>query len=617
MRHRRLVLVSLLALSLNAVLLTAQAAPRPITPGERLAHASTVASYNLDVTLDPAARAVRGQGTITYANPSPETLRELWLRLYLKAFSADDTLWMREAGGNHRGFSAEDTRGDISVTRLAVSGGADLLPTSTITDTLLRAPLPAPLAPGQQVTLDVAWESRLPRVFARTGYGGRDDTFFMVGQWYPKLAVYDRGRWDTEPWHANSEFFHDFGRYEVAITAPAAYQIAATGTPAALSKADAQHVPAPAGGLRRHRFVAEHVTDFAFAASPDFQVHTAYAGPTEVKLFLMPEHAASARRYLNVAVDSLTAFGEWYGPYPHPRLTVVDVPESAGGAGGMEYPTMVTGSGTDLPLSTGYDELVIAHEIGHQWWPMQTATNEGREPWLDEGLTQYSAARLMESTGRMLSLGPSISAPALDFSAYASRPAVRSDLPAWMYGADYAVGAYSKPAVGLITLERVVGTERFRGAMAAYLNAWRYRHPTTADFRAAMERELGDLGWFFDDYIATEGQIGYRALHLTDAEVTIERTGAVRAPAEVLVRFADGGSQTYQLDGAAARVTLALPPEGRPVSVVVDPGQKLFAEIDRLDNAASLAARPLPTLALGARLAFWLQTIVQTIGLFG
>ena len=607
MRQHRLIL---LALALNIALIATLGAMRLAPAQQGLSKAPVTASYTLAVTLDPVAKTVRGEGIITYVNPSPDTLHELWLHLYLKAFSADDTLWMRESGGNHRGFASEESRGDITLTRLALRDGADLLAASTITDTLLHAPLPTPLAPGAQVELAVAWTSQLPRVFARTGYGGRDDTFFMVGQWYPKLAVYARGQWDTEPWHVNSEFFHDFGRYEVALTAPAAYVIAATGLPVG--------EPVPVGALQRQTFVAEDVSDFAFAASPDFQVHTAQAGPSEVKLYLLPEHSASAQRYLKVAVDSLLTYGDWYGAYPHARLSVVDVPASAGGAGGMEYPTLVTGGGGGLEISDGYDELVIAHEIGHQWWPMQTATNEAREPWLDEGITEYSGARLMETTSRKLRFGLAIDAATLDFALYASNPAMRADLPAWAYTTgDYAIGAYSKPAVGLITLERVVGAERFRGAMAAYLREWRFRHPAAADFRAVLERELGTLDWFFDDFIAGEGQIGYKVLSVKNGTVTVERTGAVRVPTEVQVRFASGEAQLYQVDGAVAQNTFALPAGKQPVSVVVDPAQKLFAELDLTDNGVYPAVQFLPTVTLGARLTFWLQAIVQTVGLFG
>jgi hypothetical protein len=613
MRRSRFLAALAALLALGGLLAAALAAPPRGPAPQALAAAPDVASYTLAVTLDPAAKTVRGAGTIAYRNPSPDTLDEIWLRLYLKAFSSPDSVWMRESGGAHRGYSAEDAHGDITLTRLAVRGGPDLLASSTITDTLLRAPLPAPLGPGELLELEVAWESELPRVFARTGYGGRDDTFFMVGQWYPKLAVYDSGRWDTEPWHTNSEFFHDFGRYEVAVTAPAEYVVAGAGVPAG--------EPEAAGEARTHRFVAEGVTDFAFAASPDFVARSARSGPTEVVLYDLPRAGGDAERYLAAAVESLAAYGAWYGAYPHPRLTLIDVPDDAGGAGGMEYPTLITGGTLGMPAQAGFLELVVAHEIAHQWWPMQTATNEGREPWLDEGLTEYSGMRFMLETGRGLFLGLPQSAAAYDLAAYASEPRVRADLPAWEYEGEYGIAVYNKPAVSLLTLERVAGTERFRAAMAAYLAEWRYRHPTAADFRAVMERELGDLSWFFDDLIGGTGVIGYRVAPIENgpggAAVTVERTGEVAAPVDVRVRFASGREETRTLAGGEPSTTLRFP-AGDPVrEAVADPDQKLYAELDRRDNGAYADARLGPMAAFGARLAFWLQTIVHTVGLLG
>lgn len=613
MRTPRTLLPLVTILAGVGIIVAALASPAARLAPQARVEPADVASYTLDVALDPAAKAVRGSGTIVYRNPSPDTLDAIWLRLYLKAFSSPDTLWMRESGGEHRGYSADEIHGDITVSRLAVRGGADLLASSTITDTLLRAPLPAPLGPGELLELEVAWESELPRVFARTGYGGRDDTFFMVGQWYPKLAVYNAGRWDTEPWHTNSEFFHDFGRYEVAVTAPAEYVIAGAGVP--------DGAPEAAGATRTHRFVAAGVTDFAFAASPDFVARTAMAGPTEVVLYDLPQEGGGSERYLATAVDSLTAYGEWFGAYPHPRLSIIDVPDSAGGAGGMEYPTLITGGTLGMPESAGFLDLVVAHEIAHQWWPMLTATNEGREPWLDEGLTEYSGMRLMMETEREIFLGLPMSAAAYDLAAYASRPRVRSDLPAWEYGGEYGIAVYNKPAVALLTLERVVGTERFRAAMAAYLDQWRYRHPTTADFRAVMEAELGDLAWFFDDLIGGTGVIGYRTLPIESGpdgtSVTLERTGEVPAPVELRVRFASGREETFPYDGTEPSVTQRFPAGDPVVEAVADPEHKLYAEIDRRDNGAYTGARIVPTAAFGARLAFWLQTIVQTVGLLG
>ncbi len=610
--RRSLPAVVALAVLLSGMLQTSASAP-PARPVPQVL-APPIASYRMEVRLDPAQKTVAGIGRISYRNPSTDTLNELWLHLYLRAFRDDTSVWMRELGGAHRGLAMDPARrGDISVSSLKLADGSDLLAGATISDTLMRVPLPQPLGPGQNVELDVEWTSKLPRVFARTGYGGRDDTFFMVGQWYPKMAVYERGRWDTEPWHVNAEFFHDFGSYDVTITTPAEYVVAATGVGAETS---------PVSGEVSRRFTVDNVTDFAFAASPDFRIQTTRAGDVEVLLYYLPEHERWVDEYLDAATGSLQAYGDWYGAYPHPRLTVVDVPENASGAGGMEYPTLVTGGTYGAPPGSGATTLVVAHEVGHQWWPMQTATHEGREPWLDEGLTEYSGVRYLAEAQKQLGLGgAAVSALAFEQAQYATQPDQPSTLPAWAYsGGAYASGVYFKPALGLWTLEGVVGTERFRHAMADYLTKYRFKHPTGADFRATLEQSLNaDLGWFFDDYLAGEGVIDYAVgkVDQQEGKVWVVREGTVPAPVEVVVTLAGGERRTMSWDGRGALTSFQLEPGSQVTRVEIDPERKLKAELDILDNGVALQPQLGPALTLGGRLAFWLQAVAGMLGTFG
>lgn len=573
--------------------------------------APNIASYRMDVRLDPAAKTVTGTEQITYTNPSQDTLSELWMRLYLRAFRSKDTIWMRESGGGSRGYTFDAASlGDITVETLELADGTDLLATSTLTDTLLRVPLPHPLGPGATLNLNATWTSKLPRAFARTGYGGRDDTFFMVGQWYPKMAVYDRGRWDTEPWHANSEFFNDFGKYDVTISVPKDYVVAGAGIPAG-EQVD--------GATKTLRYTATGVTDFAFAASPDFLTRTGKAGTTDVVVYYLPEHAASADEYMDSASGSLQAYSSWYGPYPHPRLTVVDVPDDAGGAGGMEYPTLVTGGSLGAPAESGFIPVVVTHEVAHQWWPMQTATNEGKEPWLDEGLTEYSGLRYMEESGRRLgNRSLSVDASTLDLFQYAMAPNEPATLPAWKYSdTAYGGAVYGKTALGLWTLENVVGTDRLRHAMATYLAAYRFKHPTSADFRSSMEESLGDLDWFFKDFLDGSGEIDYRIGAITPTEVTIVREGSVPAPVDIETTYRSGRREIRHWDGRTPNVQYTTGADDPFTRVVADPQRCLVAELDVRDNGRTVTPQIGPAVTLSGRLSFWQQCIAMWLGLFG
>jgi len=581
LRYR--VLLKMLVLMALASATFARSAP--VLPAAHLA--PNIASYQMDVRLDPVAKTVAGTERITYTNPSSDTLNEIWLRLYLRAFRNANTTWMREYGRWNASTLPPDHVGDITLQRLALSGGADLLPSAMLSDTLLRVPLPQPLPPGQSLDLDVTWVSKLPRVFARTGYGGRADSFFMVGQWYPKLAVYERGRWDTEPWHANAEFFNDFGAYDVRITVPQSYVVAGAGVPAGEAT--------NSDGTRTLRFIANDVTDFAFAASPNFLTRLVKANGIDIVLYYLPEHASAAGAYLGVAAEALQVFGSWYGAYPHSRLTIVDVPDDATAAGGMEYPTLVTSQVGSSGSSYSWLAYITAHEIGHQWWPMQTATNEAAEPWLDEGLTEYTGIRYMADSQRGWT---TTGAVAFEQSLYASRAGLSATLPAWRYtDGEYSV-VYSKTALGLWTLEGVVGVEPFRQAMARYLLQSRFKHPNGADFRAALERELGDLRWLFDDYLSGSGVIDYavaRIEHSDDAStVLVVRKGAVRVPIDILITFKSGAQQLQTWDGQAPNVELSFAGRNAVVRAEVDPFRKLKAELYRPDNSMGIWQVRLP-----------------------
>jgi hypothetical protein len=252
---------------------------------------------------------------------------------------------------------------------------------------------------------------------------------------------------------------------------------------------------------------------------------------------------------------------------------------------------------------------------------MQTATNEGREPWLDEGFTEYSGSRYMQEAGVRVGVGwASIGALSLDRAQAATATGNALNNPAWTYGgSSYAGAVYGRTALGLWTLERVVGTQRFRQAMAAYLAEWRFRHPTGADFRSSIEVSLGPQAWFFDQY-ANGGEIGYAAGPIANdangGRETITRTGAVSVPVQNQVTLANGERRSETWDGADGSITFDYP--GQQVEhVAVDPDRQLTAEIDIVDNQASSSVQIEAAITIAGRLAALVQILAQLFGTFG
>ena len=588
-----------------------------------------VASYSIQVSLDATSKQLRGTERLTYHNPSRDSLNEVWLRLYLNAFRSPDTRWMREAGGEHRGFSA-DSPGWIKLERLVLVETGTALPLpgndGDTEETIVRLPLPAPLAPGQTLALDIAWTAQLPKVFARTGYA---DDFVMAGQWYPKLAVYDRGAWDSEPWHAASEFFADFGNYDLAVTVPDNYVTGASGV--------RQGEAANADGSKTVRYYAERVTDVAWTAWPSFVVYSreveAAGVRTQLELLLPPGEQGQAERHLAAAGAALDAYGGWYGAYPWPKLTVVVPPPEASGAGGMEYPTLVT-TGTNgftagLPaLDQGIHglEVVTVHEIAHQWFPMQVQSNEAREAWLDEGFADYLTTRVL---ARMFGADRSLlDLPGLRLSYLSQQRAQVESLavareplatPSWQFASfnAYAATVYSKGTLALSSLEGLLGDERFTAALRHYVSLWRWRHPTSADLLEVLSQDTEvPLAWFFADFVFGKATVEFGVANVDAEQAVVARLGESRYPVDVRLTFADGTSRTQRWDGATER--LALEGGGRAIAAVaVDPDERLALEMNRLDNARVLNPDPAPTLALSARWLALVQQLLQLLGQVG
>jgi len=512
-----------------------------------------VAEYTIEASLDGKTHTVDGQERLVWRNPSGNPVSELRFHLYLNAFKNNHSIFARESGGQLRGDKAgtrPDDWGWIDVLSIKTASGEDLKPGARLIvpdgypfprsetrnpkseinpvedETVLSVPLPSPVPPHGEIELSIAFRSKLPKVFARTGYV-RD--FHLVGQWFPKIGVYEpagmRGRaqggWNCHSFHANSEFYADYGRYDVTFTVPANYVVGATGKRVSETKK---------GDRTTYRYLAHDVHDFAWTADPTFLVHefrfnpsadiprgwAALAAselsmsegelalkPVEVRLLLSPEHASARDRYVQSTKEAISFYGLWFGAYPYPTLTVVDPPDDGPGAGGMEYPTFITGfSGSEFlrwPFRRfRVVEDVLIHEFGHQYWYGMVGSNEFEESWLDEGINTDSEFRVMQ-----LAYGPR---PALfpggigfDMETYGHAGYV--SLPnldpirkrAWEYFSGNSYGSNSYPKVGLFLaqLRNDLGAGVYAQAQRAYFQEWSFRHPTTSDFFDVFQRVSG------------------------------------------------------------------------------------------------------------------------------
>ncbi len=633
-------------------------AQNPTTSSEPLSN--RLVSYQMDVELDPGKKTIDGKQLLTWRNPDSQPVNELQFHLYLNAFRNEQSTFMKESGGSHRGFTAEGENpwGGIDIERmqivsdgltdstpLTVEGSVDLTDRITFIHpdddneedmTVISIALPAPVGPGETITLDVDFTSRMPEIFARTGWERKanDSLFFMVAQWFPKLGVYEipgqrylpadapSGKWSTHQFHSNSEFYADFGTYEVTITTPEAYEVGASGV-----LVD----EIIANGKRTVTYKAEDVHDFAWTTSGDFLVFEDAWQHVKLRLLLQPEHSAQAVRHFEAAKIGLEYFDKWVGPYPYTTLTLVD---GVGGSNGMEYPTLITcGTVYMLPAWLRALEVVTIHEFGHQYFYGLLASNEAEEAWLDEGLNSYLELRIMdEAYGK----GSVFNTPWMKVDdrdvqrlGYIANRPERGPIfqKSWEYelNSDYGKASYAKPATVMKTLENYLGWEVLQEVMQTYYKEWRFRHPTTRDFIDVVERVSGrQLDWFFDQFIYGTAVVDYKVEDITvvpadDSDIITNQIHLSRLadgifPQEIDILFDDGVLETVEWDGESKEKTMTFERPASILEVHLDPHNKIMLDINQFNNR--LRTEPETKFA---RLQFmnftvWLQQLFNVAG---
>jgi hypothetical protein len=607
--------------------------------------------YTISARFDPAVGLVTGHERVVVQNTSDSAWSRIVLRLDQNIFSANvpraEVVTQITDGLQLTGLSVDGQPVNLTPPPRQFRRGPNAPPPAVIlaaydtSQTVATVTLPTPVAAHGSVTLEADWHFTVPKVAAAARgmrMGAWGDSLYQVAQWYPRVAVFDdlrQGGWDQDPYLGPSEFYNNFGRFDVQLDVPAGWLVGATGvlqnpdavlTPAArdrlaqaLTTDSIVRVVGPealgtgkaaaAGDRLVWHFVADTAADVAWATSSQFVWDATRAaipgkGEIPVNILYLPGHVQQYADAGPTVRHALEFYSGLWIPYVFPALTVVDGPEL-----GMEYPMFIMSS-------TGAAD----HETGHQWWPMTLGTNETWYGFMDEGFNQYM--NILSRDDRQ-HLAPELDGWGQRYGAFSGNEAEAPLMWDANYGGPmYGFQAYLKAPMMLSMLGGVVGDSAVWQAMRAYAAAWRFKHPSPWDYAFFMDRALHqDLDWFWYSWLfttdAVNGSIEQVATSGSHTTVTVRQDGEMPAPVVLGVHFAPAGPAirrmanarmvddttaivTYPVDvwfGGSRRFAAQLRFGGRKIErIVLDPHCR-FPDRDVTDNTwprqpAPVAAAP-------------------------
>lgn len=580
------------------------------------------ARYSITAEVIPTTNQLNGRETVRYYNRSPDTLRTTRFFLNQNLFKP----------GAARNVETPITSG-TEILRVAASGQtlahADSGVGYWIEGTVMGVHMPRALAPKDSVDIEIAWAFQIPPDGApREGTTG---DVFMVAYWYPQLAVYDDvGGWMTDPYLGNAEFYMGYADYEVSLSVPQGWLVAATGdltnpnevlskqTRDRLAEArkggDVVHVVRDQDrgvgvtkatntgfdGMLTWKFRARNVRDFDWGMSNKYLWDATIAvvgdrdgdkrpDTTAINTFYRPEARKWAwDRSAAYERSSVEFLSNYLWPYPWSQMTALEGPVSCSG---MEYPMLTCIGG---PRDTLALYSVQVHETGHMWFPMQVGSNERRYAWQDEGLTRFNQAQGMQAFFK------GYDREKLARDSYLAMARDDDEVPLMRHGDlyptttnAYGVMTYDKMATNMIALRGLLGDTTFLSAYRTYGLRWQYKHPTPYDFFNTFNLMSGqDLSWFWrtwwyetwtlDQAIAGAAVIGGKLA------VVIEDKGLAPMPVRLAVTRTDGRVERSVIPvsvwlSGTRRTTVSFDFPATIASVEIDPEQ-VFPDIDRSNN---------------------------------
>ncbi|MGC8653347.1 MAG: M1 family metallopeptidase [Candidatus Kryptoniota bacterium] len=591
--------------------------------------------YNINATLIDSSHTIIGTETIYYKNNSGDSLKKIYVRLYWNLFKKGSYGYNQAIRQKRYDIL---TTGDMTMKECALVLGESRLPLDfKVNNTLAEVFLSRPLPPDSAFTFYISWISKVPNGGDRAGYIGED---YDVAQWYPQIAVYDRYGWDTDQYLDRGEFYDDYGTFDVSITLPKKFLVAATGElinagevlPDSVIKRleetrncdstcrivdySSRILTAEDERMTTWKFHADSVRDFAWAADPFFIWDVSYWNGIAVHALYFADKAMYWKDAARMGRHAISFFSQHFGMYAYKQAFVVEGTEG----GGMEYPGIVFIGHIGDPNNHRLAQ-VIMHELGHQWYPMMIGSNETEYGFQDEGFNTFITTLALESFygrynnsftwtewyQRLLDF-PNTNERERNLSSYLFLAYSGYEEPVLTHPDHYAepslqdISIYNKTSDVMFMLRYVLGDSVFSKLMLEYYNRYKFKHVYPEDFFNLAQEVSGNknLRWFFDEWFNRTYTCDYgisrlssRALQTDSGKVfinkiSISRCGQIVMPVDLHLYLEDKSESVFDIpvsdwqDGELKR-TYELITKARTCRAALNPGGEI-ADIDRLNN---------------------------------
>lgn len=606
-----------------------------------------VSNYKIDVELLPNLKQISAVEVLTWINRTSFSTGEVQLHLYPNAFKNSNTLFLSE---KETELKAE-SKTEFVFSEVSINGiPAELqyfqpdVP-NKYDSTVARILLPEQVNPGDSVSIVFKYRMQVPRSISRLGYAaGRN--FYFLAQWFPKAGVFENGRWVCSQYHPYTNFYSDFGNYNVTITVPQNYAVASTGVESGRKK-NANSIS--------YRFAQAGVHDFAWMATDDvlLKEDTYYRKdktPVEIRTYIQRENEKYATRYINAIKNSLEFFEDNIGVYPYQTISLIDVPKTSRSVG-MEYPTMITvGSELFSPIETISPEYMTIHEVAHQFFYGMVANNGVYETWLNEGPASYITSKIINKyynkaliNFKLFGYYPIFG---LNFLSYNELPLVYSlgeyqrpegalllpeyyNSPSCAAIADtsyklpdvtsHIIAAYVKPELMLIALDRYLGYEKVIKIFRDYFTAYKFSHTAGTEFiRTVQNNSEGNMDWFFNNLYRSSAAFDYKIRYVK----TTGRAGEYEVFAERLydgvfrqdvALYTDKDTLYQKWSGEERWKRFLFRTRNKVLGAELDPFRKNIMDLNYANNSYTVNEQYGGSINLSLRWLFWIQNLILII----